>query len=77
MPQQTVASPVQTGVAALSGGAIGPVVVWFCQVVHLNPPPEAVAATIGALMVMGVHWLVNRFPPQPAQPAPATTETKQ
>jgi hypothetical protein len=74
MPDPQQSSPVQTGVAALSGGAIGPVVVWLCQVAHLTPPPDAVAATIGALLIMGAHFLANRLPQKITQtqqnPAP-------
>lgn len=68
-------SPVQTGFAAFGGGAIGPVIVWLCQACHVTPPPDAVAATIGAILLMTVHWLANRYlnlpAPQPKDAAVA------
>lgn len=54
-------SPVQTGMAAFAGSQLGPVVVYFAQVVHLPPPNDNVAATIGALMVMITHFAMQRF----------------
>lgn len=59
-------SPVATGAAAVTGAMLGSVIVWLCSAMHVTPPPEEVAGTIGAMILVGGHLIVNwinvRFP---------------
>lgn len=52
-------SPVATGAAAVSGAMLGGVIVWLCSVLRITPPPEEVAGTLGAIVLVGGHMLVN------------------
>jgi hypothetical protein len=52
-------SPVATGAAAVVGGNLGDVVVYFAQIAHLPLPSVSVAATIGAIILASAHLLAN------------------
>lgn len=59
-------NPIHTGMAATGGAMMGGVVLWVCTVAHVNPlPPPEVADTVGAVVLMGLHyvanWLNSRF----------------
>ncbi len=60
-------SPVATGAAAVTGAMLGGVIVWLCSVMHIAAPPEEVAGTIGAMILVVGHMVVNwvnvRWPP--------------
>ena len=64
-------SPVATGAAAVTGAMLGGVITWLCAVIHVAAPPPDVAATIGALVLVGGHYAINwanrRWPAPPVQ----------
>lgn len=52
-------SPYTTGAAAITGVAVGQFLMWGCVALHLTPPPEEVAGTMGAALLAMVHWGMN------------------
>ena len=79
-------SPVATGAAAVTGAMLGGVITWLCAAMRVAPPPPDVAATIGAVVLVCGHSLINwanrRWPAAPVQsvsvpivaaPVPVTT----
>ena len=69
-------SATGTGAVALSAGALGSVIVWFCQTRGITPPPVDVAGYIAAAILYAIHtggegvaWIVNRYWPTPTPPA--------
>ena len=64
-------SPVATGAAAVTGAMLGGVISWLCAALRVAPPPPDVAATIGAVVLVSGHSLINwanrRWPGAPVQ----------
>lgn len=57
---------------ALTGAQIGQFLMWLCVAAHITPPPEAIAATMGAALLAAGHWAASAYLNRPAaDPAPA------
>ena len=73
-------NPTVTGGLTLAGSQVGPVVQYFCQILHAPQPSDNVAALLGVAILTGTHalwsYINTRFPPKVAPVvAPAPTPT--
>ncbi|MDE2105623.1 MAG: hypothetical protein KGL39_50820 [Patescibacteria group bacterium] len=65
-------SPATTAGVAITGGGLGDLISWLCQVAHLPVPPQADAVVLGALVLSGAHLLVNWIDARFPAPTPKT-----
>lgn len=65
-----MSGPAQTGAAAITGAMIGSIIVWLCTVAHVAVPPDAVAGSLGAIILTGAHYFNNYLTNRQAPPTP-------